>query len=300
MTYTFRTQTALRCITLLSVAAAVSGCAGRLASEGIPTQENIFAVTSSLELIKFNAGQPHRVLERKPVLGLGAGERLVGIDYRISRGVLFALSAQGQLYTLDTANGVLKAVGNAPSVLTLDGTAFGFDFNPAADRIRVVSNTGQSFRMHPETGAAVDADAGTPGVQADAMLVYAQGDANEGQPPEVVAAAYTYNKQDDKITTNFAIDRRLGVLVMQGSKEGSTPVVSPNTGQLRTVGSLGLGRLTDAAFDIADVTGAAFAAVRTTAEAPTRLVRIDLGSGRAQLVGQVGDGAPIVGMAIAP
>lgn len=281
-------------------ASVLSGCASLDVPEGSVTRENIFAVTASLDLVKFNAGQPRRILERKPVLGLAAGESLVGIDYRISRGVLFALSTRGQVYTLDTGSGVLKAVGSAPSALALKGTAFGFDFNPSADRIRVVSNTGQNFRMHPETGAVVDADLTAPGIQADGALAYAKGDTNEGQAPEVVAAAYTYNKQDEKITTNFAIDRRLGVLVMQGSKEGVVPVVSPNTGQLRTVGPLGLGPLVDATFDIADVSGVALAAVRTSSDARTRLVRIDLANGRAQTVGTVGDGSPLLGMAIEP
>ena len=131
-------------------------------------------------------------------------------------------------------------------------------------------------------------------------MAYVAGDANAGKAPAIVAAGYTYNKKDDKITTNFAIDRKLGALVMQGSMEGATPVASPNTGQLRTVGPLGLGELTDATFDIADISGDAFAAVRT-AQAPTsRLHLVNLSTGRATLIGTVGDGSPLVGMAVEP
>jgi len=115
-----------------------------------------------------------------------------------------------------------------------------------------------------------------------------------------VAAAYTYNKKDDKLTTNYAIDRRAGHLVTQGSMEGAKPVVSPNTGQLRTVGPLGLGPLTNASFDIADVTGAAFAAVNTAAQAATRLYLINLATGKAELLGIVGTGDPVIGMAVEP
>lgn len=278
----------------------LSGCATVVEPIGPPRKESIFAVTAAHELIKFNAGQPQLILERKPVTGLAPAERLVGVDFRVTKGVLFGLANTGRLYTLDTSTGALKPVGAAPSAIPLAGDVFGFDFNPAADRIRVVSNTGQSFRLHPDTGAAVDADPNAPGIQADSALTYVKGDTQESQHPALVAAAYTYNKQDEKITTNYALDARLGTLVMQGSLEGTLPVVSPNTGLLRTVGKLGLGPLADATFDIADISGAAFAAVRTPASATTRLYQIDLNSGKAQLIGTVGSDAPLVGMAVEP
>ena len=124
-----------------------------------------------------------------------------------------------------------------------------------------------------------------PGVQADPYLRYVWSDVNHARAPDVVAAAYTYNPTNSKITTNYAIDRALGVLVMQGSREGETPVVSPNLGQLRTVGPLGLGAL---------------AAVRTASDPKTRLHLVDLNTGKATPLGVVGDGSPLVGMAIEP
>jgi hypothetical protein len=115
-----------------------------------------------------------------------------------------------------------------------------------------------------------------------------------------VAAGYTYHQRDDKLTTNYAIDAALGTLVLQGSREGAQPVVSPNTGQLRTVGPLGLGPLADASFDISDVRNAALLAARTSPQAPTVLYRVDLDTGRASALGVVGDGAPLRGLAIVP
>lgn len=282
-----------------AIACVSTACSTLSEPEGPPRKETIFAVTSSLNLIKFNAGQPQRVLESRPVVGLPAGESLLGIDYRVARGVLYALSTGGRLYTLDTATGLLTPVG--PQAATLSaGALFGFDFNPAADRIRIVNNTGYNVRMHPDTGVLVDANQALEGFQPDTPLTFAPGDVNVGRSPVVVAAGYTYNKKDDKLTTNYAIDRRLGSLLTQGSIEGVTPVVSPNTGLLRTVGSLGLGELVDATLDIADVSGAAFSAVRTVADAKTRLYMIDLSSGRAQHIGRVGDGSALLGMAVEP
>ena len=40
----------------------------------------------------------------------------------------------------------------------LDGTEFGVDFNPQVDRLRVVSNSGQNLRLHPDTGAVAAVD----------------------------------------------------------------------------------------------------------------------------------------------
>lgn len=281
------------------VAAALAGCATAPAPETSP-RVRVVAVTASHELIAFQSGQPERILERRPVTGLPAGERLVGIDFRVARGVLYALSQAGRLYTLDIPSGALRPVGPAPAALGLRGTAFGFDFNPAADRIRVVSNMGQNLRLHPDTGAAVDGDPAAEGVQPDPDLRYAHSDTHAGRAPDIAGAAYTYNTQDSQVTTNYAIDRALGMLVVQGSREGTTPVVSPNTGQLRTVGPLGLPPLLDVAFDISDVGNTALMAVRTAADGPTRLHLVDLRTGATRPLGTAGEGAPLLGMAIEP
>lgn len=259
------------------------GCAGApTETVGPPRAETVVAVTDGAELIRFNAGQPQRVLQRMPLKGLPAGDRLVGIDYRVARGLLYALSASGYLYTVNTDTAQLSRVGNgAPVALT--GQRFAFDFNPAADRIRVVSDSGQNLRLHPDTGAVAATD---PAVQAPGAAVRLGG------------AAYTYNKKDEKLTTNFAIDLASGTLMLQGSREGAVPAVSPNTGLLSAVGAMGTGPLEDAAFDIADLNNAAFVAVRVAGR--TRLHTLDLANGRATPIGTVADGRALWGMAIVP
>lgn len=293
----FCTTPSRRAATIALALAALAGCATAPPPE---PRETVVAITAAHELITFNVSDPERILERRSVTGLPAGERVVGIDFRVARGVLYALSQAGRLYTLDIPTGALSPVGPAPAALTLRGTVFGFDFNPAADRIRVVSNTGQNLRLHPDTGALVDGDPATEGVQPDPALRYAWSDVNAGRTPDIAGAAYTYNAQDSKLTTNYAIDRALGALVMQGSREGTTPVVSPNTGQLRTIGPLGLGPLTDASFDISDVSNTALLAVRTRADNQTRLHQVNLATGATRPLGRVGEGAPLLGMAIEP
>lgn len=287
------------CAALVVAAAVLTGCATQPPPDP-NRRELVVAVTFAHELITFSAGEPGRILERRPVTGLAPGDRLVGIDFRVARGVLYALSYTGRLYTLDIPSGALRPVGAAPAVVPLQGSVFGFDFNPAADRIRVVSNTGQNLRLHPDTGAVVDGDPAADGVQPDPGLRYATDDPNARRTPDIAGAGYTYNPQDSKITTNYAIDRSLGALVMQGSREGTTPVVSPNTGQLRTVGPLGLGPITDVAFDISDVSNTALIAVRTPTDSQTRLHLVNLSTGVTNPLGRVGEGAPLLGLAIEP
>jgi hypothetical protein len=287
-------------LSALALCIATAGCAmTEQEVEGPARKETLVGLTEGNQLVRFNAGQPQKVTVVGAVKGLQSGESIVGIDYRVARGVLFALGSTGRLYTLDARTAQATAVGAAPLAVALSGSEFGFDFNPAVDRIRIVSDSGQNFRGHPDTGAAVDADANAPGVQGDGKLAYASADTNAGKAPRVVAAGYTYNKQNEKITTNYAIDAATGSLVMQGSKEGATPSVSPNTGQLFTVGALGIGSFSRAGFDISDVNNAAYLGADVEGRRGTRIYSVDLASGKATFIGTVG-GERLRGLAIEP
>lgn len=253
--------------------------------------ETLWLLDNTHTLIKVKAAAPDKIVEQKALSGLATGETLVGIDYRVAYGVLFALSDKGQLYNIDTGTGKVTAAGPALPADTLKNGQFGFDFNPVADRIRVVNEHGQNLRLHPETAALASVDP---------ELKYADKDANFGKMPGIVAAAYTYNQQDSTLTTNYAIDKTHGTLVTQGSKEGTTPAVSPNTGQLFTVGSLGLQSLQQIAFDISDLSNLSFIAVSTTAEPASTLYQLDLQTGQNKKLGTLAKGQSLLGMAIEP
>ena len=256
------------------------------------------AVTASNQLLQFNAGQPHKILDRKPITGLATQESLVGIDYRVARGTLYGLGTTGRLYVIDARTGAAKPVASAPS-LVLAGTEYGFDFNPTVDRIRVTTIDGSNLRLHPDTGAVVDGDASSPGSQFDGKLAYVEGHANAGKSAALVAVGYTYNKTNEKLTTNYAIDAEQGALVLQGSREGASPVVSPNTGRLSTVGTLGIDKFERGSLDIADVTGNAYLAA-AAGSGSTRWYQVDLSTGRARLIGTIGAGDGLRGIAIEP
>lgn len=281
----------------LSVVAACSSVPGE--PLGTPAKETLYAVSASQSLLGFNGGQPQKILSRRPIAGLQPQERVLGIDYRVARGQLFALGSSGRLYRIDPATALATPVGAALAI-PLAGSRFGFDFNLAVDRIRVVGDSGQNLRLHPDTGAVVDGDAKAEGLQADGAIAYAPGDANAGKPAALVAAAYSYNQVDEKLTTNFALDAAQGVLVTQGSREGTQPAVSPNTGRLFTVGPLGAGRFERADFDISDVDNAAYAVLTGAGAGASVLYRIDLASGAATRIGTIGGGEPVYGLAIEP
>ena len=259
-------------------------------AQALPHKDSLQVLTQKMELLTVNPAQPDKVLRRTAVVGLPEGETLLGMDYRVAKGMLYVLSSAGRLYTLDVPTGVLTVVGSGTGV-ALQGDAFGVDFNPVADRVRVVSSAGQNLRLHPDTGAVA---------ATDPAPAYAPTDPRAGSQPELVAAGYTYNKTDEKLTTNYAIDRNGAYLVTQGSPEGVQPVVSFNTGLLFSVGPLGIEDIVDANLDIADVTGAAFATVATKGQPGARLYSVDLKTGKATLLGPVGEGAKVIGIAIEP
>ncbi len=277
--------------------AVLGGCASLPAPEGPPLRELALAVTASNKLLAFNAGQPGRITSSRAITGLQPGENVVGIDFRAPTETLYALGSSGRLYKLDPDTAAATAVGN-PFPVGLKGPAMGFDFNPTVDRIRVVGGEGQNLRLHPDTGAVIDSNADTAGLQVDGTLTYAEGDANAGRTPAVAAAAYSYNKANPKVTTNFAIDAATGALVTQGTREGTTPGVSPNTGRLYTVGGLGQGPFAHASFDIHVISDAAFAALTPADGGASRWVRIDLATGKAQPLGTIGGGEPVVAVAL--
>ena len=125
------------------------GCPGR----------RVVALTSANALLVFDSKTPGTATAPVPVTGLAQGETLHGITFRPRNNQLIGLGSSSRLYTINPATGAATAIGPGPFTPALAGTVFGFDFNPTVDRIRVVSDTGQNLRMHPDTGAVAGTDA---------------------------------------------------------------------------------------------------------------------------------------------
>ncbi|NJR39417.1 MAG: DUF4394 domain-containing protein [Leptolyngbyaceae cyanobacterium CSU_1_4] len=288
-------------------------------SQGTPYSLNasltplkLFGLTEQNNLIAFNPDNLSAV-NVGSITGLAPGETLVGIDFRATtataangqslNGGLYGLGSANRLYSISTATGQATALSSTPFSPGLAGTSFGFDFNPAPDRIRAVSNNDQNLRLVPDgttapAGTVADGNAGVAGIQPDTTLAYITGDVNAGRDPNIVATAYANNRAGGR-TTQFVIDADLDVLVRQGSPGGNAASPfggSPNGGLLTTIGALGFDFGNNAAFDISTDGNLTDTAIATSGSA---LYGINLSTGAARNLGTVtvnGTAVNIVGV----
>jgi Domain of unknown function (DUF4394) len=244
--------------------------------------ETIWLLLPGNKLVTIDSAAPGTTTAALSVSGLGAGESLVGIDFRPKTGALYALAVatgNGRVYQISRETGAATAVGAGG--IPLVGTHFGFDFNPTADRIRVVSDANQNLRVHPDTGALA---------AIDQNLAYAADDVHATIDPIVGAAAYTDNIDGATATTLYGIDLATCNLVRQSP---------PNDGILHSVGSHNIGQpLQSVGFDISGQSGEAYATFDVGDG--FKLYRIDSSSGAACLVGALaGDaGVRVIGLAV--
>lgn len=259
---------------------------GALAIEQ-PDVERAYALTTANQLVSFNVGDPSTALATTQIRGLEPGESVLGIDFRPATGVLTAVGSSNRLYSIDRVSGAATAIGASPFA-ALSGFEFGVDFNPAVDRLRVISDAEQNLRLDPNAGTLA---------ATDAPLAYAAGDTNFGADPQAVAAAYDRNFAGTTQTTLFAIDSALDVLVTQGSLNGSP--TSPNTGSLFTVGALGFDTSDLAGFDISAF-GGGFAALTAPSASSSSLYLVNLTTGAATAVGTIGASTTVRDLALMP
>src|SRR5262249_27868385 len=112
-----------------------------------------------------------------------------------------------------------------------------------------------------------------------------------------VGSAYTNNFAGASVTTLFGIDSNRDVLVRQGGPDG-TP--SPNGGVLTTIGTgLGFNTADLVGFDISGISSVAYAALTAPGGNFSQLFTINLTTGSATLVGTIGGGVPLTGLAAA-
>lgn len=218
------------------------GVRGSLAAFALKDASTGYAVGTRNALTTFPLNDPGNPTNTVTVTGLSRGEQVIGIDIRPATGELYGLTDDNRIISLDPATGVATVKG-APFSPKISGSAFGFDFNPTVDRIRVVTDRGQNLRLHPDTGqvAAIDGS-----------LAFAANDINKRFKPRVSGAGYTNSFAGATTTTLYDIDTTRDVLVTQ------TP---PNDGVLNTVGSLGANLSIVSGFDILP-SGQAYAVVR--------------------------------------
>lgn len=189
-------------------------------------------LTADQRLVEFDVDSPSKTFPIGKVSGLRGDTKIVGIDFRVQNEKLYGVGDRGGIYTLNTTNA--KAAKVSQLTVALSGAQFGVDFNPAANRLRVISDTGQNLRHNIDDAAA------PLGTTADGTLT------NPTMPPStargVTGAAYTNNDLNAATATSlFDLDTAADRISLQSPA---------NAGSLAPTGNLGVNAAPNAGFDI--------------------------------------------------
>ncbi len=188
----------------ISVAATVSAQAGS------------FVSLSEDQTLQMFDSKSRKVTATMMVKGLTAP--LAGIDIRPADGMLYGLQRDGQIVTIDMKTGQAMMKSKLDQALPTGGMLV-VDFNPVADRMRVVGSDGTNLRINVDDGKTT----------VDGKLKFAETDANKGASPMIAAGAYTNKMKGAKETALYEIDGATGAFVKQAP---------PNDGVLSTLGSM--------------------------------------------------------------
>ncbi|MBC2907552.1 DUF4394 domain-containing protein [Streptomyces cupreus] len=273
-----------KAVLAVALAAALSTGVPALAADTDPGDAGhrglkVTGLTDGQRLVQFRASSPQNVTSIGTVTGLDGDTELVGIDYRVQDGRLYGVGDAGGVYTLGTSNAVATKVSQLS--VALQGTAFGVDFNPAADRLRIISDTGQNLRHDVNVatgGTVVDGTLTTPPATTPAL--------------GVTGAAYTNNDLDAATATSlFDIDTTNNTVVLQSPA---------NAGTLAPTGNLGVDAGPSAGFDIyfspKDGTNRGFAALATGGS--YRFYKVNLLTGEADSAGAFPSGQQVFDVAL--
>ncbi|EFL30129.1 conserved hypothetical protein [Streptomyces viridochromogenes DSM 40736] len=210
----------------------------------------------------------------RTVTGLSGDTGLIGIDFRVQDGLMYGVGNKGGIYTIKTPPTTTDVVVTKVSQLqyALHGANFGVDFNPAADRLRVISDNGQNLRHNLNDHSTIqDLNLTTPPI--------------EGTTKGVSAAAYTNNDLNAATATTLVdINTTTDQVVLQSPA---------NNGTLAPTGSLGIDAGINAGMDIYStlsggktVDNAAFASLTPYGANTPSLYGINIFTGQATSIGQ--------------
>lgn len=240
------------------------------------------------QIVSFDASAPETYLTTVPVSGLEGDELLYGIDFRPLDGVLYGLvtsgfPTRGRVVKINLTTGAVTSVHPTNTIATSVDIFHGYDINASDGQLRQVGDMGTNRRMILDTGTVV---------ANNATLRYVAGDINAGVSPRIVHTANAVSSGSSP--KYYGIDSAANTLVRIGAVDGNP---SPgSTGDLSTVGGLGLNPTSFGAMDIQPGSNTAYAALNIDS-VPT-FVSIDLTTGAATIIGPIGSAIVIDGIAI--
>lgn len=226
------------------------------------------------ELLLFSDKAPGKA---KTVPVSGVRGKLLALDVRPANGKLYGVATDNVIYVIDPATG-MATVAATLSVPLAAIDHIVADFNPQADRLRVMASNGQNLRVNVETGqAAVDKP----------LSYHPKEKVSAGKTPGIYAGAYINSYAGATQTQLFDVDSLAGTYVAQDP---------PNDGLLRTVGPLGLtaGTIVEGI----DIFTDADDEYHGRAVAGGVLYDLNVQRGGMRRMGRIGDGGPVIDIAI--
>ncbi|TRW15344.1 DUF4394 domain-containing protein [Glacieibacterium frigidum] len=230
--------------------------------------ERIFGLTTGNTIVTFDSSTPGVTTTSGAIAGLG-GDTLTGLDLRPATGTLYSVGTSGTVYAInkDASGRGYTAVSQGVAT-TPTGAAFGLDFNPVPDRIRLISNTDQNLRINPTTGATI----------VDTVIT-----SNIGNV-DIIGAAYTNSRPGATATVLYAFDALNDTLLRSTNPNGGVYTNTNLAGA--TFGAFGfdIPVTSNFGFDISGGTGSAFANLDNV------FGSVNLTTGVGTIIGNIGAG----------
>ena len=202
------------------------------------------------QIFTFDSSNPGTILTSVGISGLQGSDTLVGIDY--SGSTLYAIGSAGNLYTVNGTTGVATLVNHFGP---LNGIYFGMDASAAG--IRIVSDADINLLLNPSTGAIISST------------------------PTLTPTTLNLDAIASSGSTMYAVD----------SVANTLGILNTAAGTFATIGALGYDVNGKNGFDISSASGIAyFASAVSSSGTDPNLYEINLATGFASLVGQIGPG----------
>ena len=230
------------------------------ASSAAQAQSAIIALVGDNNIAMINPSSM-KVTSSVPAKGV---KKLLGIDVRPADNMLYGVTDNGWVVTIDPKTGTVTQKSELSTKPSMNAVVT-VDFNPVADRLRIITNDGQNLRANVDDGK----------VTVDGELKFAETDMHKGEKPNIVGGAYSNSWKGTKETALYDVDATIGALFKQAP---------PNDGVLSAIGKLGFKPTGPVAFNIvseAEGKNAAWLVSGTT------VYSVDLTTGAAKEAGKI-------------
>lgn len=231
---------------------------------------DLVGLSEKSQLVLFSDTSPTRTTVVE-VTGLSAP--LIGIDFRPANKRLYGVAANSTIYTIDPKTGTATFVANLSEPFMAARGAV-VDFNPQADRLRLVSDDGKlNYRINVDTGAVIK----------DKPLAYGEKDKAAGMAPMVLGGAYINSYAGASATQLFHIDSARGAWIVQDPPNDGVLGSIADTGTMKRE-IRGLDILTDAKDDYIAYALSGASLVEVSVAKGTVTTRGTIGDGKIRLI----------------